>query len=259
MDNLSITGDIPQPDRTGALNMRIRPLITALALGAGALGANLAHADLILNFQNVVAGSSNGSISVLSNGTVKTSTVSAGMISFKQKAPGASAYDNDLLNSFCIEPKTSLLRGDTLFSTGSLADRFGQPQQNLISRLYDLHYDTVGSVAGAAPAFQLALWEIVTDGASLSLSSGNFLTTSSFGGALTMATTWLTELATWNTQLGSQPYNSTMYDFVALSAGNSQDQLTVTRRAQDVPEPGVLALLGIGAVAALARRRSATV
>ena len=235
--------------------MRIRPLITALALSAGTLGANLAHADLILNFQNVVAGSSNGSISVLNNGTLKTSTVSAGLLSFKQKTPGDTSYASDLLNSFCIEPKTSLIGGDTLFSGGSLADRFGQPQQNLISRLYDLHYDTVSSVSNAATAFQLVLWEIVSDGASLSLGSGSFRTTSSFGGALTTAASWLTELAAWNTQLGNQTYTSTQYDFLALSAGNSQDQLSVTRRAQDVPEPGVLALLGIGAIAALAHRR----
>lgn len=241
--------------------MRIRPLIAALALATGTLGASLAHADVILNFQNVVAGSSNGSIRVISNGIVKTSTVSAGMLSFKQKAPGETSYASDLLNSFCIEPTTTLLHGDTLFSTGSLSNYFGQSQQNLISRLYDLHYDTVASIAGAASAFQLALWEIVSDSASLSLSSGNFRTTSAFGGALATATTWLAELATWNTQLGSQPYRSTLYDFVALSAGSSQDQLTVTRRAQafpdaqNVPEPGVLALLGIGVLAGLAGKR----
>jgi hypothetical protein len=238
--------------------MRIRPIIAAVALTAGTLGANFAHADLVLNFQNVVAGSLNGSISVIKNGYLQTSTVSAGMISFMQKAPGETDYASDLLNSFCIEPKTSLVRGDTLFSTGTLANYFGQPQQNLISRLYDLHYDTVSSVAGAASAFQLVLWEIVSDGADLSLSAGNFFTTSGFGTAATVAATWLTELAAWSTQLGTQPYISQQYDFVALSAGNSQDQLSVTRRAQNVPEPGVLALLGIGAIAALAHRRRTT-
>lgn len=235
--------------------MRNRRLIAALSFSAGMFGATVAHADLILNFQNVVAGSSSGSISVVNNGTLKTSTVSAGLLSFKQKNPGDTTYASDLLNSFCIEPKTTLLKGDTLFSTGTLADRFGQPQQNLIARLYDLHYDTVSSVAGAASAFQLALWEIVSDGATMSLSSGNFRSTSSFGGALTTAASWLNELSTWNTQLGNQTYTSTQYDFLALSAGNSQDQLSVTRRTQDVPEPGVLALLGIGAIAALAKRR----
>ncbi|MBR0568020.1 PEP-CTERM sorting domain-containing protein [Azoarcus sp. L1K30] len=236
--------------------MRLRSFFAALAIGtAAALSANLAHADLILNFQGLVSGAKTGTISVFNNGTYKNSGVSAGMLTFKQKAPGETSYASGLLGSFCIEPKTALLSGDTLFSSGALAGRFDQPQQNLIARLYDLHYEAVTTLTDAASAFQLALWEIVTDGANLSLSSGKFLTTSAFGTATALATTWINDLAIWNTQLGNQAYTSSLYDFVALSAGNSQDQLTVTRRAQSVPEPGVLALLVIGMAAGFAGRR----
>lgn len=236
--------------------MRLRSFFATLATGTAAtLTANLAHADLILNFQGTVSGAKYGTISVFNNGSYKNSGVSAGMLTFQQKAPGDTSYASDLLGSFCIEPKTTLLSGDTLFNSGSLASRFDQPRQNLIARLYDLHYETVTTLTDAASAFQLALWEIVTDGANLSLSSGNFLTTSAFGTATALAVSWLDDLTAWNNQLGSQTYSPTLYDFVALSAGNSQDQLTVTRRAQSVPEPGVLALLGIGVIAGFAGRR----
>lgn len=239
--------------------MRIRPLVSALALGIGFTAAAPASADLILNFKNVVPnGAASGSFSVFDGARSVSYSVHAGMLEFRQKEVGSSSYLGDLLDSFCIEPKTVLRAGDTLFRSGTLTERFGSSQVSLISRLYDLHYDTVSAVSQGAAAFQLALWEIVSDGHALDLSTGNFKATSSFSGAKAVAANWLTGLSDW---YGAEDtgYTSQWYDFTTLTAGNSQDQLAVTRREQQVPEPGVLALLGVGVLGSLVFRRQGTV
>ncbi|PKO55932.1 MAG: hypothetical protein CVU28_04725, partial [Betaproteobacteria bacterium HGW-Betaproteobacteria-21] len=220
--------------------MRLRPIVFALAFAAGSLGANLSHAGLMLNFQNVLpAGANSGKITIHTQSSTSY-TVSAGMLSFKQKIEGATTYLDDLLTSFCIEPKTSLRSGETLFVAGTLADRFGLTQQSLISRLYDLHYATATTLTDGAAAFQIALWEIVSDSETLKLNNGIFRTNGDFGNGKALAANWLVEMSDWYTDLGSnKPYTSSLYEFKTLTAGNSQDQLTVTRKEQQVPEPGV--------------------
>lgn len=240
--------------------MRLRPIVFALAFAAGTLGASLTHAGLLLNFQDVLpAGANSGKITIHTQSSTQY-TVSAGMLSFRQKIVGATNYLDDLLTSFCIEPKTSLIRGDTLFVAGTLADRFGAAQQSLISRLYDQHYATATTLTDGAAAFQIALWEIVSDSDTLKLNNGVFRANGDFGTGKVLATAWLSDLSDWYDNSGSSsPYTSSLYDFTTLTAGNSQDQLTVTRKEQQVPEPGVLALLGIGAIAGLVGRRRKSV
>lgn len=260
MENTSIKDKLLQPTGTESETMRLRPIVFALAFAAGSLDAGLSHAGLVLNFQNVLpAGANSGKITIHTQSSVSYN-VSAGMLSFKQKIDGSVTYLDDLLTSFCIEPKTSLARGETLFVGGTLADRFDTAQQSLIARLYDLHYATAMTLTDGAAAFQISLWEIVSDSNALKLNNGAFRANSDFGTGKALAAEWLSDLSDWydDSEI-SNPYRSSIYDFRTLTAGNSQDQLAVTRREQQVPEPGVLALLGIGAIAGLIGRRRRSV
>lgn len=134
-----------------------------------------------------------------------------------------------------------------------------------IRRLYDVAYPNAaagdywneaqtnfGAFANdvASAAFQVALWEIFFD-TNLSLASGgSFAWTGESTAVSQAAANLLAQVANYQ---GTGFQDWTVYHFVS---GRNQDYLTATRGA-NVPEPGSLALFGLGlAGLALRRRRS---
>ena len=92
-------------------------------------------------------------------------------------------------------------------------------------------------------AFQLAIWEILYDD-DLSLYSGSFQTNRVANATDLLAESWLGGLGGF----------SDKGDIILYHSGDHQDFIG-RRPSSDVPEPGPLALLGIGLVAMLAARR----
>lgn len=108
-----------------------------------------------------------------------------------------------------------------------------------------------GGNSDLAAAFQLALWEIVTDFSpstgvsSLNLTSGSFRATKTDGSALSSAV-----MTQYNTLLGAiGHFGDSGPSIIGLRSDCAQDQVTL------VPAPGAIALGGLGLFCMSARRR----
>lgn len=184
----------------------------------------------------------------------RNASVAAGQFQFNVLNNGGVYWDT-VLKAYCIDVTTNLITGSTaqynLISPLS-SGRIDSQQLSLISSLFDQRAGSVTSSANSA-AFQLALWEIIYDPASLQLGNGPDFWSNSFGGSKGIAQSWLDGLDK------SGGYSSSSYEFHVLQPHGAANQTLLTARQVSVPEPGTLGLLGAGLVACLLvnRRRIA--
>lgn len=144
---------------------------------------------------------------------------------------------------FCVDLFKYMSNGNSY--TTSASSSYGAAVDNNIDRLFTSAYASVDTAVEGA-AFQLALWEIITDtGSALNLATGNFL--ASAGSAVTaQANSYLAGLSGAST--GG-------YNITYLNSGTSQNLVTVS----PVPVPAALGMLGLGLASlfGLRRRKSA--
>lgn len=228
--------------------MSIRNIASFLAL---AFVAGSAQATTVGATFNGVSPSV--SISYSLNGGA-SATTNAGRFNWTQNSgPALSSTPNFV--TFCIELNQGIPGGVVQYSLvapsaapvpGPQGSPMGAARADLLSELFGRFYATALTSTNNSAAFQLAVWEITQDNAtsggnpSLNLTSGNFKVTNSTVGS-TVATTaqaWLNALNGTGARL----------NVVALSSSTAQDQVTI-------PAPGVIALAGLGGLAASRRRR----
>jgi len=152
--------------------------------------------------------------------------------------------------AYCIDlSQTFSFNNSFAVTPTSVLSMFGSTVTSALDRLYTQRYATANATNVSSAAFQLAVWEIITETSSgaYSLASGLFRATGNSTAdtdALNMATFWLNNLA-------SGPSGG--YSLTALVSSSHQDQLM----AAPIPEPETYAMLlaGLGLMGFVVSRR----
>ena len=180
-------------------------------------------------------------------------SVAAGRMAFRVVTASEAGFDaGDLFYAFCIEP-FEYVGGTTTYNVASLADGttfiggMGATKARLVSQLMARFRPEIGgSISGLdAAALQFAIWEVVAENSgSFSLAAGSARFQSmTDAGAVTLGQSYLDALT---------PGGPTHARLRAIIKRGAQDQLI------EVPEPGMIGLLGLGlAGIAVGRRRRA--
>ncbi|HSX88376.1 MAG TPA: hypothetical protein VLG17_10285 [Pseudomonas sp.] len=225
------------------MQSRLFRVLNALLLcGLVSASHQVVAASTTLHYQGAAYGSLNGTIRAdfnpLKNG-LESKKVAAGGFDMLETSTGQS------LIAWCVDVFHSLNdQFEYTIGNPSSLNRFDDLQK-LANQRYAQVTDKTTSVA-----FQLAIWEIVTDtGGGYSLANGAFKA-SGFGNAQALAGEWL-KLDGQNTGNYKISY---FYDGILQDKKSSQNLITVS----SVPLPGtallMLSALGFGAVVRRRRR-----
>ncbi|MCS6865737.1 MAG: hypothetical protein RMJ56_14665 [Gemmataceae bacterium] len=248
----------------------IRPSIAVCAIVAFLTITPPAAAEVVtLNYQGATTNPGNPTVQVTLNSTT-FSNLPVGPFYWQQNSIPPNANFPPPIATFCIEIATnqplpsvgtnttfSVVRPQDAPTIGNNSAKVAALYE-LYGRYYDTAWENKTTFTGSTDsvAFQIAIWELIYDGASSpSLSSGNFQA-SGLGTITTVAQNMLNSLN------GDTSYFNNRfagYELVALIApsidGKSTDQIQDQLILRPIPAPPAALLASFGVLALLGRAR----
>lgn len=227
-----------------------------IAAAIAAMVSAPALADTVdVKFLGTGAGTS---VKINLNGN-QTNVFAGQLIHHFSNGTGAGAQLNGTFVTFCTDLTEYVTSTTKTYNVVGIEDMpnsapMGAAKAQAIADLYAYAAGSQIALAATdniAAAFQIAVWEIVTDfnalavNNGLSLSAGSLKVTKTNGSSL--GSTLTSTIAAMFSALGT---NSSGSGILGVSRAGSQDQLVVV----PLPAPGILALAGLGGVVALRRR-----
>jgi len=244
---------------------RARWVAAALAVTGLMLGSSRASAETVsLDFTHTTG---TAPVGVTINGGAPVS-ITPGPYYWQQTGSPMNSNFGSTVATFCVELNQGFPAGTSsgVYTVNSLASVKGTATADAIQKLFANNYSTAwasSSFAGSttSTAFQLALWELVTDGTGGNLGSGNFTYTGSLSSGVGLAAkNMLTALGSTSSSAFGGAFPNTQVAW--LSSGSFQDQIVVVPKIPDVPgvpaPPSILLAglaLGTGLFGRAFRRR----
>jgi hypothetical protein len=156
-------------------------------------------------------------------------------------------FDGAAFQAYCSEVTQDSLFPNT-YTTSVLTN--SGAKYNLLNSLFSQFYASSSATPVASAAMQVAIWEIIEDTNGIDLSTGKFILGSNSPVAVrAMAQNMLTSAIN-----NAFSPNWTFTEYLSVA---SQDLISGVVGGTQVPLPGGLGLLGIGAIALLTNRRKA--
>lgn len=231
--------------------MSIRSVLISVTCGAG-LASSAFAIDITSTFSTVNPGVdaqiTYGYTDSFNPGT--TENTRAGQMNWVRQSGGFPNLSGNSYSAFCIEVTQNITYGGTYSydinalptapRPAGLGAPMGQAKADLIAELYGRHFSSLTTNSDYA-AFQSSIWNIVYDN-DTSISSGAFFVNSfasDDAGIRSQADNWLSGL--------NGDANFFQQGLFALTSDSVQDMI--------VPSPGSVALLGMGSMFVLRRRR----
>lgn len=180
--------------------------------------------------------------------------------------------DDEFFRFFCIDLSQYAAHGPlsyevSIYSSGALARLFDVAYPNKsLGDFFDGAATTFGHFSSGvySSAFQLAVWEIFYETAepAFSLTSGDFRSITR-AGAGSDAEKAVAQAADWLSAINGGAGSAAGWTLYKFSSGSNQDYVSAVYRQireetdNSVPEPGTLAMLGLGfaALGAIRRRK----
>lgn len=239
-------------------------MLQALLVGGIALGVAapaLAADTLTLDFDG--AGIGRNVKFVYNGGSEKH--VFAGQLKWTVVSSTHSYFNaGDQIRTFCTDIHE--YAGDGTFTLGNVADApdspgiggMGDTKAAMIAHLYANHYNSVkdtSATQNAASAFQVAIWEIVSEDLDneFNLGSGDFKITSMNSTAKALAASWLSDIWSLYDDVTNEFAGDSFGALMGAMLDGGQDQLVVV----PLPAPVMLGGVGLLGLAILRKRRKA--